>query len=210
MIVIPPEWVPPPSPDEKTRVILDLPVIEMEGPDAENTYVGGFSVDKLGDYKFIVYAEDAGGNFALSRDTVVTVKGLPPLFVELEHYLRTAYNPNVHRIPGFVKALFGNEKINAYITLNDGSVLRIGAQTKNGEVVEFQPNEISNPTMIVYTTERTIRGIIDSPVPIRAFQEALAKGDITYRGVGVKTKVKLGIVAVGVKIYSFVEGLFGM
>jgi hypothetical protein len=67
--VISPGWTPPTTLD---RVILDLPVIELEDPDGDDKYNTTYHVNKSGDYKFIVYAMDNAGNFGLSLETTVT------------------------------------------------------------------------------------------------------------------------------------------
>jgi hypothetical protein len=109
-------------------------------------------------------------------------------------------NNDFSNVP-FVKELFGNERINCYISL-DGDVCEIGIITKDARVVEFKESRISDPTMNIYTSERAIRSIVGSKDPLAAFQKALSRREITYEGIGIIKKAKLFAVSVGLKVYN--------
>jgi len=166
--------------------------------------------EKSGSYRVIFKTNLVGDedptNDVLERDFEVS-EWAPLRAVLIE--VKDIYNENLDEVPGIVKKLFGTERINLYITTIDRSKEVYGVQMQDAKIIEFQEGEISKPTMNLYATEDSIRDIMDSDDPVSAFQEAFAKGEITYKGVGIMNKVKLGVVTVAGKIYSFVKGPFG-
>ncbi len=97
------------------------------------------------------------------------------------------YNTNIGKVPPIFIKLFGNEKINLYID----NELFYGFRTENGRIKEEMKNGISNPTLNVYVTQETIDKIIKKEITA---QEALKKGYIDYKGVGLIKKTKFGFV----------------
>jgi hypothetical protein len=61
-------------------------------------------------------------------------------------------------------------------------------------------SEISKPTINMYTTEHTLRSIIDSSDSRAALIEALIDGDIKYEGVGIVDRGKFFVIKQGSKI----------
>jgi len=93
------------------------------------------------------------------------------LFEELDG-LVDVYNQNAEKIPPFIRNIAGNDRINWKISLKDGNTLIIGMKTKEARVEKFERGPISNPTINAYTTEETIRQILNSEDPASAFQDA--------------------------------------
>lgn len=118
------------------------------------------------------------------------------------------YNKNSDKVPSVVKTLFGNERINAQITLTNGSVIVIGGVTKDGKVIEAKEGGIDNPTMEVSVSEAAIGEISSSKDPAGAFQGALNSKKISYHGVSTGAKIKLGIVSVVSRAYFSLRSLF--
>lgn len=110
-----------------------------------------------------------------------------------------SYNKNLDKVPGAVKTIFGNERIDWSIALKDGT-LRIGVLTKDGAVVEFKEGGISEPTIKLHSSEAAIRRILESQDPLEEYQKALNSNEVSYEGVGAVKKVKLFFVGLAGKI----------
>lgn len=108
--------------------------------------------------------------------------------------LVTTYNDNLDKVPGFVKIIFGNERINLYI---DGEVF-VGLAGEKSEIVEYEKGGVSKPTMNVYTTSDTIDKLIDGNTTLL---DAVKDKNINYEGIGFFGKIKFGFI----KIF---QGLF--
>ncbi len=119
-------------------------------------------------------------------------------------------NKQVDMVPGFIVGLFGNEKINLYITLYSGDELKAGVVTKNGKISSVTKDLLETPTMNVYSDEGTISEIANSKDPLTDFRKALGQGRIKYEGVGLVGSVKSGIVSVTLGVYGFLQALTGM
>ena len=118
------------------------------------------------------------------------------------------YNQNVDKIPGFIRTIFGNERIEAHI--NDGKEEVIGIVTKDAIVIEFKEGGIENPTLKVYTDKETIYKVIKQKNPDSAIQvalKALDEGKIRYEAVGVVTQIKTTIFTILIKIFDWLKKL---
>jgi len=113
------------------------------------------------------------------------------------------YNQNVDGIP-FVKTFIGEERIRCEISLNNGTELIIGITTdEDAKITSFEKGEISGPTINASTNENTVRTIMNSDDPVSAFQDALDSGAITFEGVGLGDKIKVGAMKAVLKIAGF-------
>lgn len=108
--------------------------------------------------------------------------------LDLEKLVAT-YNDNLDKVPGFVKNIFGNEKINLYI---DGELF-LGLAGEGGKIVEYKKGGVDKPTMNVYTTSDTIDKLIDED---KNLLEAVKDKSIQYQGVGFINKIKFGIIKI--------------
>ena len=114
------------------------------------------------------------------------------------------YNANVDNIP-FIKTVASDARIQAEITLNDGSVLVLGIVTdSDAKVVSFEKGAITDPTIRAYTDEATVNAILSASNPVAAFQDALKSGAIQFEGVGFSNSFKVGLMKAGM----WVLGLF--
>ena len=117
------------------------------------------------------------------------------------------YNQNVDEI-SFIKSLIGEERINCEISLNDGTMLTIGIKTdEDAKVISLEKGEISDPTVNAYTTENTVRNIVNSGDPASAFQDALNTGKIKFEGVGLGNKIKVGVMSIAIKLSGVIKRL---
>ncbi|AIF69245.1 hypothetical protein PAP_04150 [Palaeococcus pacificus DY20341] len=133
------------------------------------------------------------------------------LFDLLREYV-PIYNENADNLPGFIKRIAGNERIDLEITLENESILTIGVVTENGRIVEFSKGKISEPTMRAWTSEDVARRIINSEDPVSTGVNALKMGEIRYSGVGFRRTLRVFAVKIVIKVYRVVEvigDLFG-
>ena len=132
----------------------------------------------------------------------VGMEGDSDLFEDLKQQVEI-YNQNVGEIP-FIKSLIGKERINCEISLDDGNMLTIGIKTdKDAKVISLEKGEISDPTINAYTTENTVRNIMNSGDPVSAFQAAINSGKIKIEGVGLGNKIKVRTMDIAIKLYGF-------
>ncbi|WP_324736110.1 hypothetical protein VFC49_02970 [Thermococcus sp. SY098] len=133
------------------------------------------------------------------------------LFDLLREYV-PKYNENADNLPGFIKRMTGNERIDLEISLENGSVLSIGIVTEGGYITEFSKGRTSEPTMRAWTSEDVARRIINSEDPVSTGANALKMGEIRYSGVGFGRTLRIFAVKVVIKVYRVVEvigDLFG-
>ncbi len=133
------------------------------------------------------------------------------LFELLKEYV-PVYNENAENLPGFLKRIAGNERIDLEIALENGSTLNIGIATEGGYITEFSEGGIPEPTMRAWTSEDVARRIISSEDPVSTGANALKMGEIRYSGVGFVRTLRVFAVKVVIKVYRVVEvigDLFG-
>ncbi len=90
-----------------------------------------------------------------------------------------------------VGEFFSDERMNWEITKTDGTTLRIGVIIRNGNIIEFNQGTVKNPSINAFTSEKTIRDLLDSENP-KALREAWNDGSIQIDGVGIGNAVRLG------------------
>lgn len=105
-------------------------------------------------------------------------------------------------LPVFARSLFGNARINLQITLNDGSMFVYGLVTQNGVVTSLVSEELSNPSLNVYTSEIVAKRLIESDNFFNDLESALSNGDITYKAVGLVNKIRFGFISLMLKLFN--------
>ncbi len=140
--------------------------------------------------------------FAGVVPSAVGTNGGSDLFEDAESLVDT-YNQNIENIP-VITSFIGEERIRCKISLNDETELIIGITTdEDAKITSFEKGEISDPTINASTNENTVRTIMNSDDPVSAFQDALDSGAITFEGVGLGDKIKVGVMKVVLKIAGF-------
>jgi len=128
---------------------------------------------------------------------------------EAEHYLLDVYNPNVDNIiPDLplIKDVFGNQVIHVIIK-KEGGDIEFGATTDSrGYITKLERGTPENPTLRLISDEETVERIINSDDPVQETKDALLSGKITYEGVTIVNKVKVGII----KVVQWFAHLFGL
>ncbi len=135
--------------------------------------------------------------------SAVGMEGESDLFEDMKQQV-DIYDQNVDKIP-FVKTFIGEERIRCEISLNNGTEeLILGITTdEDAKIRSFEKGEISDPMINASTNENTVRTIMNSDDPVSAFQDALDSGAITFEGVGLGDKIKVGVMKVVLKIAGF-------
>ncbi len=108
--------------------------------------------------------------------------------LDLDKLVET-YNQNLKKVPGFVKNIFGNEKINLYI---DGELF-VGLAGEGGKIVEYKKGGLDKPTMKVFTTSDTIDKLMDGD---KTLLEAVKDKSVSYEGIGFVSKIKFGFIKI--------------
>lgn len=96
-------------------------------------------------------------------------------------------------LTGPVAKLFGNERINVHLKNGEGESI-IGIITKDKKIEAIGLNEVSDPSLEVYTDEKTVAKILISQNPLAQLQKALGEKKITYKAKGFFHKLKLKFV----------------
>ncbi|MBW2980788.1 DNRLRE domain-containing protein [Candidatus Woesearchaeota archaeon] len=121
---------------------------------------------------------------------------------ELDDFIGT-YNLNLDKVPKIIKSIIGNGRINLYIILSNGGVIRYGAVTEKARIIKLKAGGLEKPTINMYTTEEVMQKILDSDNPGQAVKYALDSGGIEYKGVGIVNKMKTRLMSFGLKIFSW-------
>jgi plastocyanin len=103
-------------------------------------------------------------------------------------------------LPNFARTLFGNQRINLHLELEDGDNEIHGLVTQNGVITEFTDSEVSNPTLNVYSTQSVITRILTSDDAGSDFSNALDNGEISYEAIGFVNRVRFGFASVFLNI----------
>ena len=96
-------------------------------------------------------------------------------------------------LPDYAKKIFGDQKINVYID----EVIFYHIVIEDGVIIEFDVEEINNPTMNMYSSELTFQEIQDSEDPGNAFINAINEDKITYKAVGFFNKIRFSFINFG-------------
>ena len=140
-------------------------------------------------------------------DLASFIRSTEHLTIEID--LEKLYSLDYFRVISSVVAwTFSTEKMNMYIALDDGSTLNLSVNITNAARAELKTGELLDPTINVYTSENTLRGILDSPDPPVALQTALRTGAITYEGVGLLNKGKVLVAKQASRVYGFLSRAF--
>ncbi len=99
-------------------------------------------------------------------------------------------------VPNTLKQWFGNETANVFIAMEDGRMEIVGIKTVNGKIAGIVYGGYERPTLHVFVSEETLRGIYYAKSPARAAINALQRGKISYRGVGFWNYIKFSFIGI--------------
>lgn len=119
-----------------------------------------------------------------------------------------SYNSKIDKAPDILKGLVGSEKINVDITGNDGSIFRVGFVLENARINQTVDGGLSDPSIVITTTESAINTIRSSDNPITAFQKERDLGQMNIEGKNLLTGAKLGAVLSSTGVLQFFGNVF--
>ena len=99
------------------------------------------------------------------------------------------------------EVLFGNEKLNIHIQ-DDSKILILGIETENNRVKSFTKQELTEPTLNIYTDIETLNQILTTEDPKQTLLDSISEKKITYEAVGIVNKLKFGLINLGLKIFT--------
>lgn len=108
-------------------------------------------------------------------------------------------------LTGPMAKLFGDERINVHLSTAKGDESIIGIITEDKKVKALGLNEVSDPSLDVYTDEKTAAKILVAENPLAQLQKALGEKKVTYKAKGFFHKMKLGIVDMFVDVLKGAE-----
>ncbi len=121
-----------------------------------------------------------------------------------------AYNSKIDKAPEALKVVLGSERINIEVIRNDGSVFRVGFEAEKARINRTVEGGLSDPTIIITTTESAIESIRVSEDPIAAFQKQMDLGQVNIKGTNPLTSAKLVAVISTTSVLKFFYSiLFG-
>ncbi|MBS3749662.1 MAG: hypothetical protein KGY67_08215 [Candidatus Thermoplasmatota archaeon] len=86
---------------------------------------------------------------------------------------------------------FSDERMNWKVKKTDGESLHIAVVVENGDIVEFYEGKIKDPSINAYTSEKTIRNLLDAKNS-QSIRDAWSNGDIQIEGVGMGNAIRIG------------------
>ncbi|RLI82137.1 hypothetical protein DRP07_05800 [Archaeoglobales archaeon] len=168
----------------------------------------GGSVEKFKEYEVLALQISTGGITEAVADLNESEISEEPTLYELLVEKKDEYNENVNAVPGMIKSIIGNERINIEIACEDGTLI-VGAATENAYVTEFAKSGISDPTIRAWTTEKVVREVVESKDFVNAVMNAIKSGDIKYEGVGFVKSLKINIMRSLMGLYDTIIGMLG-
>jgi hypothetical protein len=92
------------------------------------------------------------------------------------------YNNQIEKVPTVIKSMLGSEKINMIITRENGSVFLVGMDMVSARIERTVEGGISDPTIIVTTTQSALNEVGKSKDRIAAFKAQTDAGQIRFEG----------------------------
>ena len=126
---------------------------------------------------------------ALSQEEALEIFEDPEIIEKYFEDLKDLFNNKLDQIPGFIKTIIGNERINIYI--NNENNINLHAILIDKEIQEIGKDHLDDPTLNIYVNSEILSSLITGELDIG---EAINNKDITYQGVTFWNKIKYGLV----------------
>jgi len=104
--------------------------------------------------------------------------------------------------------MLGSERIDMIITRENGSVFRVGMDMVSARIERTVEGGISDPTIIVTTTQSTLSEVGKSKDRIAAFKKQADAGQIRFEGKSWLANAKIKAVLSSTSFLQFGYGLF--
>ena len=115
--------------------------------------------------------------------------------------LKAAFQPSLYKlnkygeqVPSLVKDFFGNERVNLYVLMNDGSVESFGVVMKEARIQSLTRSKLADPTLNVNVSEQAILNVLSASDTEQAFVQAIKGKHIQYEGVGFFNSLKFAFI----------------
>ena len=118
------------------------------------------------------------------------------------------YNSKIDNAPIVLKSMLGSEKINMIITRDNGSVFRVGMDMVSARIERTVEGGISDPTIIVTTTQSALNEVGKSKDRIAAFKKQTDAGQIRFEGKSWLADAKIKAVLSSTSFLQFGYSLF--
>ena len=124
-----------------------------------------------------------------------------------QKYVNT-YNNQIDNVPTVIKSMLGSEKINMIITRENGSVFLVGMDMVSARIERTVEGGISDPTIIVTTTQSALNEVGKSEDRIAAFKKQTDAGQIRFEGKSWLADAKIKAVLSSTSFLQFGYSLF--
>lgn len=118
---------------------------------------------------------------------VIATNGLQDILNNGTEQLKQEYNSNLASVPWIIKTIVGSERINFHLTTASEQII-FGGVMKKARIIELKVDKIENPTLNIYTTDTTIKKIINKELTL---QQALDNKEIRLESQRIRTSIKL-------------------
>lgn len=118
------------------------------------------------------------------------------------------YNNQINNVPTVLKSMVGSEKVNIIITGENSSEFRVGMDIVSAQIVSTVEGGISDPTIIVTTTQSALNEVAKSKDRIGAFKEQADAGKIRFEGKSWLANAKIKALLSSTSFLQFGYSLF--
>jgi len=119
-----------------------------------------------------------------------------------------SYNGKIENAPDVLKGMLGNERVNVGITRNDSTLYQVGFDVKNARIESMVEGGLSDPSIVMTTSEGAVATIKGSDDPIAAFQNHLDLGQVKIEGENYIAKAKIAAVLSSGGVLQFFYNVF--
>lgn len=105
------------------------------------------------------------------------------------------YNGNTDALPGFLGSVIGDQQVNVYINMSDGSQQSFAVRM-DGLEMELQEDTFENYTIRVTATQDAVVSVMNATDPRTELKERKKAGEITYDTNGFLNGLRMSIVDV--------------
>ncbi len=119
-----------------------------------------------------------------------------------------SYNSKIDKAPDVLKGMLGNERVNVDITRNDSTLYQVGFEVKSARIESMVEGGLSDPSIVMSTSEDAVATIKGSDDPIAAFQNHLDLGQVKIEGENYIAKAKIAAVLSSGGVLQFFYNVF--
>lgn len=106
--------------------------------------------------------------------------------------IKKEYNRQSDEVPGFVGNIVGGERVNIRLETDSGNKT-VGVSFEGVEISEIKRDGFENPTLRVWSDEKTVSTIMDSDNKYETLQKKLNENEIHYKATTVGSGIKVVI-----------------